>query len=127
MSRTDSDFSLSSRRRAALRFDLEDRQTELIDELNTLADALFQPLRAAAAVPDAWQPLIAATQTSDAVAELRRLDQALRALYRVNRTLARIDGSGFGRCSECGNPIAFDLLAADPTVRRCRVCGAHSR
>lgn len=74
MSRADSDPSLSARRRAALRFDLEDRQIELIDELHGLADSLFGPLRMDASTADARQSVIAGTDDPHLHDRLRRLD-----------------------------------------------------
>jgi DnaK suppressor protein len=122
MSCADSDPSLSARRRAALRFDLEDRQIELIDELHGLADSLFGPLRAATEMPDGWRPSLAGTDDRDSLAGLRRLDRQLTTLFRVNRALARIDGPEYGRCSACDAPISFDALAADPTRMQCAAC-----
>lgn len=122
----DSDPSLSARRRAALRFDLEDRQIELIDELHALADSLFGPLRAAGPagkLPDGWPRSPEDEGSGEPLGELLRLDRAVTALFRVNRALARIDGPGYGRCSECGEAMSFHTLASDPTRCCCPACG----
>lgn len=127
MSRADSDPLLSARRRAALRFDLEDRQIELIEELHGLADSLFGPLRADASLADRWLSTGAGTDVAEPHAQLRRLDRALTTLFRVNRALARIDGPGYGRCSGCGEPMSFDVLATDPTRQCCGACATRGQ
>ena len=46
-----------------------------------------------------------------------RLDQAV-----LRETLERVDGSGFGTCTECGAFIGVERLLALPGAARCMRC-----
>jgi len=50
------------------------------------------------------------------------LDQARRRLADVDAALARAAAGDYGRCAECGQPIAAERLAARPHARTCIAC-----
>ena len=50
------------------------------------------------------------------------LDQARRRLADVDEALARAAAGDYGRCAECGGPIAAERLAARPQARTCIAC-----
>jgi len=47
------------------------------------------------------------------------LDSIERDLAAVEGALAQLDDGSYGVCQVCQGPIADDVLAADPTARRC--------
>jgi DnaK suppressor protein len=53
------------------------------------------------------------------VAVLRVTDELL---SEIDAALARIDQQTYGRCTECGGPIAAARLDALPQVARCAAC-----
>jgi DnaK suppressor protein len=64
----------------------------------------------------------------DAVADLETgldvasVERDARELDEVNAALARIDQPSFGACAECGEPISWPRLCAQPQARRCIAC-----
>ena len=50
------------------------------------------------------------------------LDQARRRLADVDEALARAGTGDYGRCADCGGPIAPERLAARPQARTCIGC-----
>jgi RNA polymerase-binding transcription factor DksA len=50
------------------------------------------------------------------------LDQARARLADVDAALARAAAGTYGRCAECGRPIAPERLAARPQARTCIDC-----
>ncbi len=50
------------------------------------------------------------------------LDQARRRLADVDDALARAETGDYGRCADCGQPIAPERLAARPQARTCIAC-----
>ena len=50
------------------------------------------------------------------------LDQARRRLADVDEALARAGTGDYGRCADCGGPIAPERLAARPLARTCIGC-----
>jgi DnaK suppressor protein len=50
------------------------------------------------------------------------LDQARARLADVDAALARAAAGNYGRCAECGRPIAPERLAARPQARTCIDC-----
>ena len=117
---------LSARQRSALRLDLEDRQSELIVDLYRTSRRLLAPLRSVRSVPESWRLALGEGRAEqvpvDAAEQLRSMGGELEELYRVNRALARLGSSSYGLCDHCRGPIAFDSLAADPTLQTCPVC-----
>src|SRR5947199_8509434 len=61
---------------------------------------------------------------ADSLAELdiAGLKHALRELADVDAALARIRGGVYGRCIDCGEPIASARLASDTTASPCIEC-----
>jgi RNA polymerase-binding transcription factor len=55
------------------------------------------------------------------------LDQARARLADVDAALARVAAGTYGRCADCGRPIAADRLAARPQARTCIDCAAGRR
>jgi DnaK suppressor protein len=55
------------------------------------------------------------------------LDQARRRLADVDDALDRIAQGRYGRCENCGQPIATARLAARPAARTCISCAAGPR
>ena len=47
------------------------------------------------------------------------LDDVERALDDVERALLRLDEGTYGSCEICGAPIDDEVLASEPTARRC--------
>jgi DnaK suppressor protein len=45
-------------------------------------------------------------------------------LAQVMEALARIDSTGFGKCADCGVPIAWARLVAQPQARHCLRCAS---
>ena len=52
------------------------------------------------------------------------LDQARRRLADVDEALVRAAAGDFGKCADCGGPIAPERLAARPHARTCITCAA---
>ena len=50
------------------------------------------------------------------------LDQARQRLADVDAALARAESGDYGRCADCGRPIAPERLAARPHARTCIDC-----
>ncbi len=53
-------------------------------------------------------------------------DQTSQRLAQLRQTLTRIEDEGFGICSECDEPIAFERLLAAPHTRLCIECAKLS-
>jgi len=99
-----------SNRRTALRAEIQ-RELEKSDDprttgfLNQLAET------EAWVLADILADLDIATVTRD-VAELSEVEAAL----------ARIEDGSYGTCSDCGEPIGWPRLNAQPTAERCIAC-----
>ena len=50
------------------------------------------------------------------------LEQARQRLSDVDDALARAEAGDYGRCADCGGPIAPERLAARPQARTCIDC-----
>ena len=61
-----------------------------------------------------------AMQDQQMVLELRRRKK--RQKLEVANALSRIEEGAYGKCSFCGNEIAFDRLDAFPEVQTCVLC-----
>ena len=53
--------------------------------------------------------------------------QALGHLGEVDAALARVASGAYGRCEDCGGPIAPERLEARPTARTCLRCASALR
>lgn len=49
------------------------------------------------------------------------------SLQEVEHALEKFDSDGYGRCEDCGQPIAEARLEARPEARLCMDCAASSR
>jgi RNA polymerase-binding transcription factor DksA len=104
----------------------------LRERLGARAAALRGELRCAFHQPDApgafALPDRRAETDDEALAELQSaLDTAGAArdaqeLAEVFAALERVDSPGFGRCAECGAPIAWARLLAQPQASHCIRC-----
>lgn len=63
-------------------------------------------------------------RAADREVDLARSDAEIRELGAVSLALARWSRPDFGRCTECGEAIAFDRLRAEPWALRCLICEA---
>ena len=102
---------LTDAQRAALRIQLDEvvaAQTALLDESRREIDALI------------------GHNDPDSLAERDLLeaasDVALAALTDAARALDRFDGGTYGRCEDCGSPIAPERLEVLPHTRFCVAC-----
>ena len=59
---------------------------------------------------------------ADREVDLARSDAELRELGAVSAALARIAQPTYGWCADCGAPIPFDRLHAEPWAQRCVAC-----
>ena len=46
----------------------------------------------------------------------------LREMREIEAALSRIAGGSYGTCAQCGKPIGFERLRAQPTALRCFDC-----
>ena len=54
--------------------------------------------------------------------DIAAIDRDVKELREVEGALARLRGGEFGACAECGQPIGFPRLQANPAAARCIVC-----
>jgi DnaK suppressor protein len=66
----------------------------------------------------------ASQRDADREVELARGDAEVRELGAVSAALKRIDQPDYGWCVDCGVPIPFDRLRAEPWALRCVGCEA---
>ena len=110
---------LSSRRREALRLDLEDQQKALVDEVYRLTRGLITTTRAPEGM--GGDEVLEGARCVRALtpAQARQLEQQVQRLRAVSRALARVSRPEFGICDLCGLQIPFALLAEDATRTTC--------
>lgn len=109
---------LTARRKEALRLDLEDQQKVLIEEVYRLSQGLIH----GPAAPAGFTAELLAGQypkMPESALPVERLEEELRRLRDISRTLARMDRSDFGCCERCGKTMPFSDLASDATRRVC--------
>lgn len=60
--------------------------------------------------------------------KLASIDRHVQEIRDIDAALMRIAVGGYGKCSDCPEPIAIERLEAYPTAQRCVVCQeAHDR
>ena len=60
--------------------------------------------------------------------EIAEVERDVRELREVEAALARLTSETFGACADCGEPIGFARLLANPAAARCITCQArHER
>jgi len=70
-------------------------------------------------VSDAGDESVANMLEDLGIAEVER---DVRELREIEGALARIAGEGFGACVDCGEPIGYARLKAQPAAVRCIAC-----
>jgi DnaK suppressor protein len=63
---------------------------------------------------------------ADREIDLALSDQELAELGEVSRALRRVHDPDFGVCVDCGSPIPFDRLQAEPQALRCVGCAERA-
>jgi RNA polymerase-binding protein DksA len=53
---------------------------------------------------------------------LALIDRHIQEIRDIEAARARVEGSEFGSCGDCGDDIGFERLRAWPTARRCVTC-----
>ncbi len=54
------------------------------------------------------------------------LDQTRQQLGQIDAALRRLDEGGYGKCEQCGQPIATGRLEARPTATTCIACASRA-
>jgi DnaK suppressor protein len=55
------------------------------------------------------------------------IGQARHQILELDDAIGRLQGGSYGRCEECGRPIAPERLEVRPTARTCIDCAARRR
>jgi len=108
-------FALTAAQRETLRARLAERGRLLRGEID---QGLHAATSAAARAGRPDGP-VADLESGIAVAEIERDAAELNA---VLAALARIEEGSYGQCTDCGGPIAFERLLAQPQAPRCIRC-----
>ncbi len=112
---------ITAAERATLRTALEARRktlrSELAAKLNEQDNPALLGLRNRMEETDDWA--VADLETALDVAEVSRDAGELRE---VEGALARMQDGTYGECQECGQPIPYGRLAAQPSAPRCIAC-----
>lgn len=99
-----------------LREQLEQRLADLLERADVIEDDLRHPLEA-----DSSEQAI---DLADDEA-LEGVDGVLRQeIAQIRMALLRIENGTYGRCSQCGQPIARKRLEARPIATRCVDCAS---
>ncbi len=114
-------FHLNTAQRETLRLRLNERAGALRREI---ADVLHDSgARAALGLPNHREEIddeaLAELETGLEIAGVERDAAELNA---VLEALARIDAREYGLCADCGAPIAYERLLAQPQATRCVRC-----
>jgi DnaK suppressor protein len=114
-------FHLTVAQCETLRASLQERARALRGEIREALHASATP--AELGLPDHRAEIgddaLADLQTSIEIAGVERDANELNA---VLEALARIDASHYGLCADCGAPIAYERLLAQPQASRCIRC-----
>ncbi len=112
---------ITAAERTTLRKQLEERRkmlrAELSAKLNEQDNPALLGLRNRMEETDDWA--VADLETALDVAEVSRDAGELRE---VEGALARMQDGTYGECQECGQPIPYGRLAAQPSAPRCIAC-----
>ncbi len=67
---------------------------------------------------------VADESVADLLTELDLLgvDLIVREVQDIEAALLRIASGNYGVCLDCGDPVAYQRLAVQPTAKRCRAC-----
>ncbi|HEY7125143.1 MAG TPA: TraR/DksA C4-type zinc finger protein [Ktedonobacterales bacterium] len=115
---------------------LEALRRSLLDEQQRLKHELFELTSGDEAVTPTDPILESGGMASDQADDADALSQAernraitihtQRLLTQVNEALARMDAGTYGKCANCGKPIAPARLKALPSAALCIECQAKS-
>ncbi len=114
-------FHLTTAQREALRAKLAERSAVLRGEI-------AQALHETTAPAELWYPDHRAEAGDEPVAdlessiELSGIERDADELNAVLEALARMERGRYGLCAECGAPIAYERLLAQPQAPRCIRC-----
>jgi DnaK suppressor protein len=113
--------NLTEAQRKTLAKQLDDRRRQLRAELQTRLNTQDNPallgLQNRMQETDDWA--VADLETALDVAEISRDVAELRE---VETALVRMEDGTYGACLECGQPIPYARLAANPSASRCIAC-----
>jgi len=99
-----------------LREQLEQRLADLLERADVIEDDLRHPLEA-----DSSEQAIDLADDEP----LEGVDGVLRQeIAQIRMALLRIEKGTYGRCSQCGKPIARKRLEARPIATRCVDCAS---
>jgi DnaK suppressor protein len=117
---------LTAGQRALLQSALEQRQRQLDRRLAEHHDGLSRAEHAHELLERDRDDL---ERTEDArQVDLTLSDHETQELGVVSRALLALQEGRYGECSDCGEPIPFDRLKAEPWAMRCVDCeAAHER
>ncbi len=102
---------------AALRARRKTLRAEIAAKLEVQDNPALMGLRNRMEETDDWA--VADLETALDIAEISRDAGELRD---VDAALARLTGDGYGECTECGGPIPYARLVANPSAARCIAC-----
>lgn len=114
---------LTAAQQAWLQAELEARQRRLDAQLSSHQGG-------ASRVEHAHEVLAQDRESTSQHAMEREVDLAmsdfdLGEIGAISRALLRIRDQRYGLCGDCGEPIPFDRLKAEPQAERCRPCASR--
>ena len=116
---TENSQQLTDRRLRALLAALDEREHELRGLVAERREALDD--QGIAAEPAGDEADRAFGRVRSAI-ENDLLDLHLRELARIEAARAKAADGSYGMCADCGEPIPFGRLQANPTALRCAAC-----
>jgi DnaK suppressor protein len=113
--------ALTKAQKQQLQRTLRERREVLVNDLHAGVQRLRSEssLALAAGVPDSGDLSSADLDTAIRAGELAR---DATELHQVESALQRLSSPEFGLCAECGEPIGFPRLSANPAASRCIPC-----
>ncbi|HSN21614.1 MAG TPA: TraR/DksA family transcriptional regulator, partial [Usitatibacter sp.] len=114
-------FHLNQAQRETLRTRLSERARVLRAEIAEALHASATP--AQLGLPDRRaEPGDEPVTDLESGIELAGVERDAAELNAVMEALARIDAGHYGKCADCGAPIAYERLLAQPQAARCIRC-----
>jgi DnaK suppressor protein len=98
---------------------LDDRDATLRADMKQVADAKEDYAQVASEVPDPGDASFANLEVDLGNAAVGRELSELRA---IEVARAHLENGTYGECMECGFPIPYERLEAQPTAERCAPC-----
>lgn len=109
----------------AIRQDLEDQRTRLVDQLDELGATPSGDLRSDVNYGDGFAD--AAATTAERTERLGLVDTLKSQLDEVDKALERILDGTYGTCAQCGREIPAARLEARPESTLCVDCKSRNR